>query len=121
MVASARRIFLLLLVVSLFVTGATVFGGPESETFARAVGAVAVANVVLVVVQPFLRRATGKEPTTYRLRIVTTRDDERTEVAREVRAGDFASAVEAAIREVERDGREVLRVERISPATASGA
>jgi peptidoglycan/LPS O-acetylase OafA/YrhL len=80
----------------------------DDDGYYRALGAVAVANVLLVALQPVLRRG-GTQPAGQRLAIVL---ESGSRVEREVRARDFAAAVERAIRDVERSGERVVRVER---------
>jgi hypothetical protein len=84
----------------------------EDEAFYyRLLAAVAVAVLLTTILQPILRRA-GREAAVgaaFELRLTT---EDGTEVARSVEAPDFAAAVERAIRELERDGVRIVRVER---------
>ena len=83
----------------------------DNETFYRVLGAVAVAEVLAVLLQPILRR-TGREEQAGRSFEFTITLDDGTEARRQDEAADFASAVASAIRELERGGRKVLRIER---------
>ena len=89
----------------------------DSGGYYRALGAVVVANVLFVVVGPLARRATGGRSArreTYEL-VFTVEDDGRSrELTVERTAASFASAVEQAITELERDGARVVRIERSS-------
>ena len=81
----------------------------EDDGYYRALGAAAVANVLLVALQPVLRRLGGAAGAAHRLACVM--DDGR-RVERDVPARDFAAAAARAIREVERSGQRVVRIER---------
>jgi len=81
----------------------------DSGGYYRALGAVAVANVLLVALQPVLRRMAARPIAEYRFACVLD-GGERVDCERGGR--DFAAAVEAAIRELERDGRRVVSLER---------
>jgi hypothetical protein len=70
----------------------------------RLLGAVAVLDVLLIVVAAVLRRGAGPIRQTHALRV----DGRLVEVA----ARDFATAAAIAIREAEKDGTQVVRVER---------
>lgn len=76
----------------------------------RALAALAVLNVFLIVVQPLLRRLHSEPRGGFRVRIATEQGsiDEF-----ELSGRDFAGAVADAIRKLERDGRRVIRVERL--------
>jgi hypothetical protein len=83
----------------------------ESETYWRITGAVVVATLLLTALQPVLRRMqapAGEEPA-HRLRLTLAGGGEE-EV--ELRARDFADAVARAVREAERGGAVVERIER---------
>jgi peptidoglycan/LPS O-acetylase OafA/YrhL len=90
----------------------------EDEGYYRFVGALAVADVLVVVLQPILRRTAGRpRPAT----AAATRDnsfsftctlDDGREVRREQKASDFAAAVATAIGELERAGDKVMKIER---------
>jgi hypothetical protein len=86
----------------------------EDEGFYRFLGALAVAEVLAVVLQPILRRTTGRPPAPAArtgFSFTCTLDDGR-EVERVEDAPNFASAVASAIAELERSGASVLRIER---------
>jgi hypothetical protein len=101
----------LVLVLATMVTVA-VWREVDSEGFARALAALAVANVLLVALQPVLRRLAGTEGTpSYRLRLTLAGGAEQ-EV--ELQARDFADAVARAVRESERSGSTVERIDRIA-------
>lgn len=72
--------------------------------FYRLLGAIAILDVLLVVVVAVARRGTGPIDQTHRLRV----DGQLVETP----GRDFAAAVANAIREAERDGKAVRRVER---------
>lgn len=74
----------------------------------RILGALAVLDVLLVVLQPVLALSRPRLAT-YRLRVVVEPDEE---LETEVEARDFAAAASRAIREAESGGRRVLRVGR---------
>lgn len=74
-------------------------------TYYRVIGAIAVLDVLLLALTAILRRGTGPIAQTHRLRI----DGELIEAP----GRDFASAVSAAIRSAERDGKSVARIERL--------
>lgn len=84
-----------------------VLGEVEEEAYYRALGALVVGNLLLVALQPVLRR--GTPAASFRLVCVL---DGGEGVERDVPARDFAAAAERAIRELERAGREVRSVER---------
>ena len=83
----------------------------EDGTYYRSLAALVVAVLLVTLLQPILRRSArqGGPAPRYRLTI-TTRDG--TALRRNVDAPDFAAAVASAIREVERSGATVVRVER---------
>jgi hypothetical protein len=90
----------------------------EDEGYYRFLGALAVAEVLMTILQPILRRTAARpKPAPASAGAATsfsftcTLDDGR-EVQREEDAPDFASAVAAAITELERSGDKVLKVER---------
>jgi hypothetical protein len=76
----------------------------SSSGFYRALGALAIVDVLLIVVVAVVRRGTGPIGQTHRVRI----DGRLVESP----GRDFAAAVAAAIREAERGGPPVKRVER---------
>jgi hypothetical protein len=81
-----------------------ILGEIDNGGYFRLLGAVAILDVLLIVVAAVLRRGTGPIRQTHALRV----DGRLVEVA----ARDFATAAALAIREAERDGTEVRRVER---------
>ena len=87
----------------------------EDETFYRFLGALAVAEVLAVLLQPILRRTAKRAPSASRdttaFSFTVTLDDGR-EAERTEEAQDFASAVASAISELERSGAQVLKIER---------
>lgn len=85
----------------------------EDEGFYRFLGALAVAEVLAVVLQPILRRTTGRAaPVALTSFSFTCTLDDGREVERREDAPDFASAVASAITELERSSASVLRIER---------
>ena len=81
----------------------------EDDTFYRALAALAVLNVFLVVLQPLLRRL-GGERARFRVRIeVKPGGAEEIELA----GRDFAAALADGVRRAERGGGRVVRVERL--------
>lgn len=85
----------------------------DDPGYYRFLGAVAVLDVLLLVLVPVLRRGSGRpgeRARTYRVRVVG--DDGRADDV-DADGGDFAAAVAAAIRSAERNGRRVTRVERL--------
>lgn len=76
----------------------------DDEAYYRVVGALAVAEVLVVVLQPILRRTTKSGAGPSGARFVCTLDD-----GREL---DCTDAVAAAISKLEREGAKVLRIER---------
>lgn len=87
----------------------------EDGGFYRAVGALAVAELLVVLLQPILRRTgggrTALSPGVPVFEFSVTLADGR-EVPGDRPAKDFATAVASAISEVERSGGEVVRIER---------
>ncbi|HET7856762.1 MAG TPA: hypothetical protein VFL41_09935 [Gaiellaceae bacterium] len=83
----------------------------DNEGFYRFLGALAVADVLATVLQPVLRRAgrESRQRDRFSVRLVTA--DGR-ELERTLDAPDFAAAAAQAIRETERTGETVTRVER---------
>jgi peptidoglycan/LPS O-acetylase OafA/YrhL len=77
----------------------------SGEGFYRALGALLVLDVLLVALQAVLRRGSGPTTSTFRLQI-----DGR---AVDATGRDFAAAVAQAIRDAERTGEPVRRIERI--------
>ena len=81
----------------------------DDETFYRALAALAVLNVFLVVLQPLLRRL-GGEPARFRVRMeVKPGGTEELDLA----GRDFAAALADGVRRAERGGGRVVRVERL--------
>jgi hypothetical protein len=76
----------------------------DSGRYLRAVGALGILDVLLLVVAAVLRRGTGTADSIHRVRV-----DGRLV---ESRGADFAAAAAAAIREAERNGAPVRRIER---------
>jgi peptidoglycan/LPS O-acetylase OafA/YrhL len=89
----------------------------EDEGYYRFVGALAVADVLVVILQPILRRTAGRPrpapvaDTGNTFSFTCTLDDGR-EVRREQEAADFGAAVATAIGELERSGGRVMKIER---------
>ncbi|HET9324716.1 MAG TPA: hypothetical protein VFO03_12630 [Gaiellaceae bacterium] len=83
----------------------------EDETFYRILAALAVADLLATVLQPVLRRAGREELTRERFALLLTTAD-GSEVERTLQAADLAAAAATAIRDVERDGSRVVRLER---------
>jgi hypothetical protein len=81
----------------------------ESDSFYRSLAALAVLNVFLVVLQPLLRRL-GGAPESYRVRFALEPDGSE---ELELSGRDFAAALADGVRRLERDGRTVVRVERL--------
>jgi hypothetical protein len=109
---AVRRLFAAataLVVVSATMVNAAIWKEIDDETYYRFLAAIAVANVLLVVLQPVLRRGRA-EPATYRLRL-TLADGSTAE--EEVSARDFAEAAAKAIGRAERDGTRVQALERV--------
>lgn len=77
----------------------------EGDTYYRALGAVAVVDVLLLAVVAVLRRGAGPSAQAHRMRI----NGELVEAP----GRDFAAAVAAAIRTAEGAGKTVLRIERV--------
>jgi hypothetical protein len=84
----------------------------EDEGFYRLLGALAVAVLLVTVLQPILRRTGRGGGAARRAVSMTLTTDDGGELRREVEAPDFAGAAAAAIREAERGGPRVVRVER---------
>lgn len=100
----------LVLVLATMVSVA-VWAEVDRETYWRLLASLAVANVLLTVLQPVLRRMQGPDRLPpHRLGLTLSGGGER-EV--EVQARDFADAVARAVRDAERDGATVERIERI--------
>jgi hypothetical protein len=81
----------------------------EDDGFLRALGAVVVANVLLVTLQPVLRRMGGAPAARYSF-VCVLDGGRRVDVERPGR--DFAAALERAVRELERSGERVVGIER---------
>ena len=83
----------------------------EDDGFYRLLGAIAVANVLLVALQPVGRRmSAGRAPAAAHRLVCTVEGGSRVE--REIAARDFAAAAERAIRDLERSGQRVVAIER---------
>jgi hypothetical protein len=76
----------------------------DDHTFYRVLGAIAVVDLLLITVAAVLRRGVGPSARTYSVRVDG--------LLVEAPGRDFAAAVAAAIRDAERDGTRVRRVER---------
>ena len=76
----------------------------DDHAFYRVLGAIAVVDVLLITVAAVLRRGVGPIAQTYSVRVDG--------LLVEAPGRDFAAAAAAAIREAERDGTKVRRVER---------
>jgi hypothetical protein len=81
-----------------------ILGEVSSGGYFRALGALAILDVLLVVVVAVLRRSDGPVDQTHRMRV----DGQFVEMP----GRDFAAAVASAIRAAEREGRTVRRIER---------
>jgi hypothetical protein len=100
------------LVLAVLVSVAALADIGESGYY-RALGAVAVADLLLVVLQPVVRRmARENGAEMFRVVCLVEREGTRHEVEREQPGREFAAAAAAVIRELERDGDRVLRLER---------
>jgi hypothetical protein len=89
----------------------------EDEGYYRFLGALAVAEVLMTILQPILRRTAARPKAApagaaTSFSFTCTLDDGR-EVSCSKDEPDFASAVAAAITELERSGVRVLKVERV--------
>lgn len=82
----------------------------EDEGYYRFLGALAVAEVLVILLQPILRRTSLRARGDRFEFTVTLEDGRQVEGGRE--AFDFATAVASAIRELERSGQRVVRIER---------
>ena len=85
----------------------------DSAGYYRTLGALAVAVVLFTLLQPVLRKmATPRTPKTggHGLRMTLA---DGSEIMRFAGAGDFADAVARAVREVERGGSRVTKIERL--------
>ena len=80
-----------------------------SSVYFRVFGAVAVLDVLLVLLQPVIALARPRGEV-YHLRLAVDHGDE---LERDVEAADFAAAASRAIRQTERTGRRVIRVARV--------
>ena len=82
----------------------------DNDTFYRILGALTVLNVFLVVLQPLLRRL-GGAPESYRVRFgLEPEGSEELELS----GRDFAAALADGVRRLEREGRRVVRAERLA-------
>jgi peptidoglycan/LPS O-acetylase OafA/YrhL len=108
---SVRRLFaastVLAFVVAAMAT-AGMWGEIERAPYFRVLGALVVADVLTVALQPILARG-ARVSTVYRLRLLADPGGKR-EV--EVAAPTFAAAVARAVADAERDGGRILRIER---------
>jgi hypothetical protein len=83
----------------------------EDAGYYRFLGALAVAVLLATILQPIVRRTGKREEAAVAFEIVcTTADGRRT--PKRVEADDFAAAAASAIRDLERRGARVVRVER---------
>jgi hypothetical protein len=82
----------------------------EDASYYRTLAALVVLNVFLVVVQPFLRKLGPAEGGAFRVRLATEPGGVH---ELELSGRDFADAVARSIREHERGGRRVTRLERL--------
>lgn len=98
-------------VVALMVIVA-VWGEVDRPVYYRLLGVVVVLDLLLVALQPTLARLRATRAGVHRLRLVLE-SGEPVEVTG--RGRDFAAAVAGAVRRAERDGRRVVRVERLAP------
>lgn len=118
---TVRRLFaasltLALIAASMVATAA--WAEISAGLFFRVLGALAVADVLTVALQPILAR-TAAAPTTavHHLRLVVDTGAERD---LQIEAPSFATAVERAIAVVEDEGETVERIERVPPWSTSG-
>jgi hypothetical protein len=90
------------------------WGEVDDETYYRFLGALAVANVLLVLLQPILRRVgtAGAGPAESPFRFSCTLAD-GSSVTRSQRGADFASALAHAVHDLEQRGARVTRIERL--------
>jgi hypothetical protein len=85
----------------------------DSAGYYRALAAIAVVVVLFTLLQPVLRKmAAPRAPKTGGHGLRMTLADGR-EIMRFVDAGDFADAVARTVREVERGGSRVTKIERL--------
>ncbi len=99
----------LILLIAVMVIAA-VWEEIDDETYYRSLAALVVLNLFLVVLQPLLRRLGSDESAGYRVRIAAEPGGAE---ELELSGRDFADAVATAIRKLEREGRRVVRLERI--------
>jgi hypothetical protein len=95
---------------------AAIWSETERLGYFRAIGALAVLAVLVTLLQPVLRRIAGAAPApgagpTHRIRISLA--DGRS-LDREAHGRDFAEAVARAVREAEKEGSPVDKIERLS-------
>jgi uncharacterized membrane protein YeaQ/YmgE (transglycosylase-associated protein family) len=83
----------------------------EGSMYYRLLAALAVAVVLVTILQPILRRSSRESSPGPRFWVLVTTGDGRT-VRRGVDGADFAAAAAVAIREVEASGARVVRLER---------
>jgi drug/metabolite transporter (DMT)-like permease len=109
---SVRRLFASSLALAL--VGASMIAAAawaeidDNELYYRILGALVVADVLTVVLQPVLARA-GRVATVHRLRLLVEPGGER---ELDVEAPTFAAAVARAVAGAEQNGSRVLRIER---------
>jgi hypothetical protein len=112
---SVRRLFASSLALAL--VGASMIAAAawaeidDNELYYRVLGALVVADVLTVVLQPVLARA-GRVVTVHRLRLLVEPGGER---ELDVEAPTFAAAVARAVAGAEQNGSRVLRIERARP------
>jgi hypothetical protein len=83
----------------------------DNEIYFRVLGALAVADVLTVTLQPVLARmGVGTAPTIHHLRLLVEPGGES---ERDVEASTFAGAVAKAVTSAERNGARVVRIERL--------
>jgi hypothetical protein len=108
---SVRRLFassLALALVGASMIAAAAWAIDDNELYYRILGALVVADVLTVVLQPVLARA-GRVATVHRLRLLVEPGGER---ELDVEAPTFAAAVARAVARAEQNGSRVLRIER---------
>jgi hypothetical protein len=109
-----HRLFAAFAVLSAVVVAmatAAIWAGLESSGYLRLLGALVVLDVLVIALQPLLLRA-GRERSPRELRLVDA-SGARVEVS--VTADSLADAVARALREAEREGRDVRSVEVLEP------
>jgi hypothetical protein len=110
---SVRKVYasaVALVVVIAVLVVAAIWEEIDDATYYRILAALAVLNVLLVVVQPFLRKLGPAAGGAFRVRLATEPGGVQ---ELELAGHDFADAVARSIREHERAGRRVTRLERL--------